>query len=70
MYCRSGLFSCPVIVSGQPRSDFFKIANRLPIPFNIHSLNIVYFMISSQAGLPYFSGSYFDSTRNKVKPKS
>ena len=27
-------------------------------------------MISSRAGLPYFSGSYFDSTRNKVKPKS
>ena len=68
---KSGLFSCPIIVSGQPRSDLLKNCKQTrSLPSTLHSLNIVYFMISSRAGLPYFSGSYFDATPNQIKPKN
>ncbi|MDB4623035.1 hypothetical protein OAE36_00040 [bacterium] len=70
IFLKSGLFTCPIIKSGQPRSDLLKNVSKSnsPVPSS-NTLNIVYFMISSRAGLPYFSGCYSDTTHNRIKPR-
>lgn len=67
----SGKFSCPIVITGQPRSDLLKtISEKNKKYCKKSTFKILYFMIKEKAGLPYFGSEYYEDRTNTFNVKS